>query len=199
MNVKLQAPSYEGLDLDNKTVQALDSLAKATQAALDKIQDRTPKDLTANITIATPDGKIPLREIGQRIARRGEVRMFYITWAEAFGMRGWLPCTGAKNTPPISPDPALGGEQRFPRGAAFGKDEIIPVDGGTHLHACLFDTEVTDIDSDGVWVDNTLCGSQIEVPDWGHWHPNDADTETTGDGDASALPPHCDLIFMMKT
>ena len=191
---KIQAPSYEGLDLDDNVVQALDSLVKATQAALNKIEQDTAKSLTANITISTPDGNIRLKDLGQFIARRGEIRMFFITWGEAFGMRGWRPCTGAGGTPAIMPDPKLGGESRFPRGAGFAGDlTVLPIGGG-HLHPCDFDTEVAE--DDPIWVDQTPCSTAIQIQGKDHFHAVDKNTDPSGD--ASTLPPYCDLIFMMK-
>jgi hypothetical protein len=82
-----------------------------------------------NVTVNVDGQEMSLNDAMKRgLCRVGTILIMYISWGEAIGMEqsGWVPADGDNGTPPWIVNSDSGGNQRYVKAVAYGKD---PWDG----------------------------------------------------------------------
>jgi len=190
--VRIQVPSYEGLNLERNVVLAFSSTVAAVQEAMEDVQKLGAR---GNITINIPgEGRVPLDDLSDRLCSPGMVCLFWITWEAALAKRGWTICDGTCGAPPLHPRRGSDDPQRFPVAGPWGHSPSTPSresTGGTETHHHVLNNIETDPST--MLSEELLTGCGVTASHRDHTHHITADT----DG-AAHLPPYCEFIFMMK-
>lgn len=193
-DVKIQAPSFDGLGLEPNMVLALDSVVKATQKALDEMA----KSGAADITVTLGDGKqVTLDQLAEYLPWKGVVWGVHMSWVAAFMRKGWRVCDGTRGTPSIHPRPGDSpAVQRFIRAVKWGGNSG-GLDGSEdHAHTSHVAHYHT-VNASTVKIKVVTCDSGTEVSLSNHTHVT-ADYGAMAHVASAHTPQCCDLIFLMK-